>query len=227
MKDYIVILFGEFKNSRTVYEVMTCITPVVESENLKFNYNDLSIICHFQSENSQEEIYMFIHSAIQYDMVNMFFVSEEKKLSYYMDNSMKRHLMDLSESENSNMVIDMDKIRKGEDGLLEQDLINLPIVFDDEEEDDRSEDEKRYAGIDKAADHQGPELDRGEIRLSADGSDQRSDHVLDQGLDHFAEPGTDDHADGEVHYVSFEDECFELVDDFHSARGFTRAIAGA
>ena len=69
-------------------------------------------------------------------MVNMFFVSEEKKLSYYMDNSMKRHLMDLSENENSNMVIDMDKIRKGEDGLLEQDLINLPIVFDDEEEDE-------------------------------------------------------------------------------------------
>ena len=136
MKDYIVILFGEFKNTRTVYEVMTCITPVVESENLKFNYNDLSIICHFQSENSQEEIYMFIHSAIQYDMVNMFFVSEEKKLSYYMDNSMKRHLMDLSENENSNMVIDMDKIRKGEDGLLEQDLINLPIVFEDEEEDE-------------------------------------------------------------------------------------------
>ena len=83
MKDYIVILFGEFKNSRTVYEVMTCITPVVESENLKFNYNDLSIICHFQSENSQEEIYMFIHSAIQYDMVNMFFVSEEKREKFY------------------------------------------------------------------------------------------------------------------------------------------------
>ena len=137
MKDYIVILFGEFKNSRTVYEVMTSITPVVESENLKFNYNDLSIICHFQSENSQKEIHEFIQSGIQYDMVNMFFVSEEKNMSYFMDDNMKKHLMDLSESESPNMVIDMDKIRNGEDGLLEQDLmVNLPIVFDDDEDEE-------------------------------------------------------------------------------------------
>jgi hypothetical protein len=53
-----------------------------------------------------------------------------------MDSLLENHLMNLTESENSNMVIDMDKVRKGEDGLLERDLINLPIVFDSDEDDD-------------------------------------------------------------------------------------------
>jgi hypothetical protein len=47
--------------------------------------------------------------------------------------------MNLEENDNANMVIDMDKIRKGQDGFLEQDLINIPFVIDrteDEEVDD-------------------------------------------------------------------------------------------
>jgi hypothetical protein len=72
-----------------------------------------------------------------FELSQMFFISEEKNMSYFMDDNMKKHLMDLSESESPNMVIDMDKIRKGEDGLLEQDLfVNLPIVFDDDEDEE-------------------------------------------------------------------------------------------
>jgi hypothetical protein len=47
--------------------------------------------------------------------------------------------MNLEENNNANMIIDIDKIRKGQDGLLEQDLINIPFVVDsteDEEVDD-------------------------------------------------------------------------------------------
>ena len=112
MKDYIVIVFGDFQDSRKVYEVMMSITPIVESENLKFNYNDLSILCHFQSAESQEDIYQFMESSL-FELSQMFFISEEKNMSYFMDDNMKKHLMDLSESESPNMVIDMDKIRKG------------------------------------------------------------------------------------------------------------------
>lgn len=136
MKDYIVIVFGDFHDSRRVYEVMMSITPIVESENLKFNYNDLSILCHFQSAESQQDIYQFMEASL-FELSQMFFISEEKNMSYFMDDNMKKHLMDLSESESPNMVIDMDKVRKGEDGLLEQDLIvNLPIVFDDDEDEE-------------------------------------------------------------------------------------------
>ena len=53
-----------------------------------------------------------------------------------MNDEMKKHLMNLEETSDVNMAIDMEKIRKGEDGLLEQDLINIPIVFDDEDEDE-------------------------------------------------------------------------------------------
>jgi hypothetical protein len=53
-----------------------------------------------------------------------------------MDQQMTQHLMNLEASENVNMAIDMDKVRNGQDGLLEQDLMNIPIVFDKEEDED-------------------------------------------------------------------------------------------
>jgi len=135
MKDYISIIFGDFSNQRKVYDVMLALTPIVESENLKFHYTETTILCHFESNETPQEITTYFTAAL-YGMVDMFFTVESKDLSYYMNDEMKTHLMDLTESENPNMVIDMDKVRKGEDGLLEQDLINLPIVFDDDDEED-------------------------------------------------------------------------------------------
>lgn len=135
MKDFIAIIFGDFNTSQKVYDAMLTITPVVDSENLKFQYNDLSIICHFQSEESQEEIHTFFHTALS-EICGMFFLSETKNMSIFMDLEMTQHLMNLDASENVNMAIDMDKVRNGLPGVLEQDLINLPIVFDQDEEDD-------------------------------------------------------------------------------------------
>ena len=63
MKDFIAIIFGDFNTSQKVYDAMLTITPVVESENLKFQYNDLSIICHFQSMESQQDIQEFFNVA--------------------------------------------------------------------------------------------------------------------------------------------------------------------
>lgn len=138
MLDYIAILFGDFNSPQKVYNVMMGVTPVVESENLKFNYNDVSVICHFQSQESQEEIYTFIKNSLG-DLVGMFFISETKNISTFMNDELSNHLMNLEENNNANMIIDIDKIRKGQDGLLEQDLINIPFVIDsteDEEVDD-------------------------------------------------------------------------------------------
>lgn len=135
MKDFIAIIFGDFNTPQKVYDAMLTITPVVESENLKFQYNDLSIICHFQSMESQEDIEGFFKAAL-YELCGMFFISETKNMSISMDQQMTQHLMNLEASENVNMAIDMDKVRNGQDGLLEQDLINIPIVFDKEEDED-------------------------------------------------------------------------------------------
>ena len=135
MKDYILIVFGDFNSERKVYDVMLGITPVVESENLKFHYNELSIVCHFESQESQQEISDFIHAVLQ-DSVSMFFISEIQNLSFQMNEQMKKHLLNLEETNDVNMAIDMEKIRRGEDGLLEQDLINIPIVFNDDDEDE-------------------------------------------------------------------------------------------
>ena len=135
MKDFIAIIFGDFNTSQKVYDAMLTITPVVESENLKFQYNDLSIICHFQSMESQQDIQEFFNVAL-FELCGMFFIAETKNMSIFMDQQMTQHLMNLEASENVNMAIDMDKVRNGQDGLLEQDLINIPIVFDKEEDED-------------------------------------------------------------------------------------------
>jgi|LakMenE01Jun11ns_1017448.scaffolds.fasta_scaffold9958606_4 hypothetical protein len=135
MKDFIAIIFGDFNTSQKVYDAMLTITPVVESENLKFQYNDLSIICHFQSMESQQDIQEFFNVAL-FELCGMFFITETKNMSIFMDQQMTQHLMNLEASENVNMAIDMDKVRNGQDGLLEQDLMNIPIVFDKEEDED-------------------------------------------------------------------------------------------
>jgi hypothetical protein len=135
MKDFIAIIFGDFNTSKKVYDAMLTITPVVESENLKFQYNDLSIICHFQSKESQQEIQEFFTVAL-FELCGMFFISETKNMSIFMDQQMTQHLMNLEASENVNMAIDMDKVRNGQDIFLEQDLLNIPIVFDQEDEED-------------------------------------------------------------------------------------------
>ena len=138
MLDYIAILFGDFNSPEKVYNVMMGVTPVVESENLKFNYNDVSVVCHFQSRETQQEIFNFIKDSLG-DSAGMFFVSETKNISFFMNDELHNHLMNLEENDNANMVIDMEKIRKGQDGFLEQDLINIPFVIDrteDEEVDD-------------------------------------------------------------------------------------------
>lgn len=136
MNDYIAIIFGEFGDKRNVYELMLAITPVVESETLKFHYCENSILCHFQSPEVQEEIHQYFRSAL-YGLTDMIFISESSNLSFTMKDDLRKHLMDLSEAENPDMVIDMEKIRKGEEGFLEQDLINLPIIFDEDDEEDQ------------------------------------------------------------------------------------------
>ena len=105
---------------------MLAITPVVESENLKFQYNDLSIICHFQSQEPQQEIQEFFNAAL-FDVCGMSFLVGNKNMSIFMDQQMTQHLMNLEASENVNMAIDMDKVRNGQNEFLEQDLINVPI----------------------------------------------------------------------------------------------------
>ena len=135
MKDYIGIIFGNMNSERKVYDIMMSITPVVNSEAMKFHYNETSIVFHFESDESQSEIFEYIKTAL-HDEMDMLFVTETNNMSIFMDSLLENHLMNLTESENSNMVIDMDKVRKGEDGLLERDLINLPIVFDSDEDDD-------------------------------------------------------------------------------------------
>lgn len=138
MKDYIAIIFGDFATQQKVYDTMMTIIPVVESDNLKFQYNDLSIICHFENRESQEDIKDFFMAALS-DISNMFFLTETKHISFSMDQEISQHLMNLEVTDNINMVIDMDKIRNGKDGFLKQDLLNIPIVFDNFDEDDDDE----------------------------------------------------------------------------------------
>ena len=108
MKNYFLILLGNFTKER-VYEIGITITPVVCSENLKFHYNDRSLVAHFSSDGDQNEIMEYIKAA--------------------------NHLLNLDEAgQNDDMVIDMGRVKKGLEGLPVQDLMESEFELDDEDD---------------------------------------------------------------------------------------------
>lgn len=134
MKNYFLILLGNFTKER-VYEIGITITPVVCSENLKFHYNDRSLVAHFSSDGEQDEIMEYIKAALSDGYVDMVFVTETNYMSVAMTDEMSNHLLNLDEAgQNDDMVIDMGRVKKGLEGLPVQDLMESEFEMDDEDD---------------------------------------------------------------------------------------------
>jgi len=134
MKNYFLILLGNFTKER-VYEVGITISPVVCSENLKFHYNDRSMVAHFSSDGNQDEIMEYIKVALSDGFVDMVFVTETTYMSVAMTDEMSNHLLNLDQAgENDDMVIDMGRVKDGLEGIPVQDLMESEFDFDEEED---------------------------------------------------------------------------------------------
>ena len=90
------------------------------------------------------------------------------------------------------------------------------VRLDHEEEEGQRHQEERDHRIEKApvtylgvADGYG---ERGEVRLTGDGGDQRCQEVLDQGGDNGGEGDTENESDGDVEQAAFEGKLPEFLD---------------
>jgi hypothetical protein len=135
MKNFFLILLGEF-NETNVYEIGITISPMVVSPNLKFHYNEKSLVCHFSSDGNQNEILEYIKAALSGGVVDMVFLSETNYISVAMTDDMEKHLLDLDDpGKNVDMKIDMERVKMGLEGIPVRDLLESDLDLDEEEDD--------------------------------------------------------------------------------------------
>jgi hypothetical protein len=121
MKKYLLIIFGNFESDDVTQEVALTITPLVDSKNLKFQKSNGSLMFHFASEISQEEIDDYIVGSL-FDICSSFILTEfTDKVSIHLPDGLKEHLLDL-ENTSDDIHINMTP--------------NLRSMNEDEEDDD-------------------------------------------------------------------------------------------
>ena len=95
MKKYLLIIFGNFESDDVTQEIALTITPLVDSPNLKFQKSNGSLMFHFASEISQEEIDDYIVGSL-FDICSSFVLTEfTDKVSIHLPDGLKEHLLDL------------------------------------------------------------------------------------------------------------------------------------
>ena len=94
-KKYLLTVFGDYKNEKVCQEMAICITPIVDSPQLKFQYSRGTVLFHFASLLEQSEIYDFLDLALE-SYSNAFILSEfNDNLSVKLPVDVKKHLYDL------------------------------------------------------------------------------------------------------------------------------------
>jgi hypothetical protein len=127
MKKYLLIVFGDFKNKKTLESVGKGLTPIVDSKHLKFQYIVGALIMHFASEISQEELHDFL-TGFFYGTSETFILTEmTDKVSLCMTDDVKAHLLDLdNDGDNVHIKIDMNSMGKNDfDEELTEEFINF------------------------------------------------------------------------------------------------------
>jgi len=98
MKKYILILFGDFSSDEVTKEIAMDLTPLVDSPHLKFQRTTGSILFHFASEVSQEEINEYVLSML-IDKTSSFILSEyTDNMTVNFPEDVKQHLFDLEKN---------------------------------------------------------------------------------------------------------------------------------
>jgi hypothetical protein len=94
-KKYLLTVFGDYKNEKVCQEMAICITPIVDSPQLKFQYSRGTVLFHFASLLEQSEIYDFLDLALD-SYSNAFILTEfNDNVSVKLPVDVKKHLYDL------------------------------------------------------------------------------------------------------------------------------------
>jgi hypothetical protein len=125
MKKYVLILFKDIMREELPTEIVSLLTPIVDSKFLKFHHNRGSLVLHFESEVDQSELVPFIEG-ILFGIVSSFILSElNDKMSLRMPKDVLEHLLDLENEGDGTYKIDMNQYQIDYDEENDEDFIGL------------------------------------------------------------------------------------------------------
>jgi hypothetical protein len=121
MNKYLLTILGEFKTLEICKNVALSITPIVDSPNLKFQYDKGVLIFHFSSEIPKEEIFEYVRSVL-YGSTDTFILTKmSDNVSVSMPQDRYNHLFDLESSDGDmDMKLDMNRIKNNLDFMEEE-----------------------------------------------------------------------------------------------------------
>lgn len=109
MKKYILVLFKDLTREDLPAEIVSFLTPIVDSKYLKFNHNRGSMVLHFESEVELSELVAFIQGTL-FGVVSSFILSElNDKMSLHMPKDVLEHLLDLENDGQGSQKVDLDQ----------------------------------------------------------------------------------------------------------------------
>lgn len=124
MKKYLLVVFGDFTDTKVLTKIATGMTPIVDSPHLKLHQSSSSVVFHFATELQQDDLNDFL-VGLFYGTSDYFILTEmTDKVSVSMNDDLRAHLLDLeNESEFFGKTIENDLF------ISEQDLANEAGAF--------------------------------------------------------------------------------------------------
>lgn len=122
MKKYILTVIGSFESEKMCQDLALSLTPIVDSPHMKFQHTNGVLLFHFASEISKDEIFDYV-TGILFGVTEAFILTEiHDNMTLAMPDDIKEHLLDLENStDNAEMKIDMNRIKRNLDFMDEED----------------------------------------------------------------------------------------------------------
>lgn len=126
-KNYLLFCFGDYrkKSDKIIRKISDEIMPVVSSPNVKFYNNDTTIIYHFRSKISFDDLKDFVNSGVCNLCGMHFLVTLGNEVSMSLPNEVSEYLSDLETPGNEFESLDMSEtLYKNLDVDISEDVIN-------------------------------------------------------------------------------------------------------
>ena len=124
MKKYLLVVFGDFTDTKLLSKIATGMTPIVDSPQLKLHQSSGSVVFHFATELEQDDLNDFL-TGLFYGTSDYFILTEmTDKVTVSMNDELRAHLLDLDN------FTEFDGVSKVNDLFpSEEDLVNDASMF--------------------------------------------------------------------------------------------------
>jgi hypothetical protein len=138
MKNYFLTIFGNFKEKGILEEILSLMSPVVDSPRIKFQRMNNCVLMHFGTEVHQEEIYYFLEGGMNELYTGFVLTENNSGVMINFPKIVKDHLLDLDSVDEKNEKIikinlsqpDFDETRYQEYEINPDDYLDFPSLTD-------------------------------------------------------------------------------------------------